>query len=256
MEDTFEPEGFWITLYAIVLIPFLFWLYYPSRPLQDVSVAEHDNLPSFPPAPPRRPAPKYITLADLAKKVDARPASWLNGHRRLDGWSEQTAAVANYPAPTRTFRASPPVQRGRWEVLSAAAAPAPPLAYHPEQYAAALATFSAFLRSSAAEPPFVQPKGLQDALRPRVPPPFVFPRPKGPPSNWQGPAAYANNPLLPRPAPPPLPRAIDRWPPLLPKQRFNVAASRFTETALAVPPLVSFAQSVRVEQRPSRQNFL
>ena len=68
MEDTFEPEGFWITLYAIVLIPFLFWLYYPSRPLQDVSVAEHDNLPTFPPAPPRRPTPKYITLADLAKK--------------------------------------------------------------------------------------------------------------------------------------------------------------------------------------------
>ncbi|KAM0698861.1 hypothetical protein Q7P36_000905 [Cladosporium allicinum] len=244
MEDIFQPEGFWIALYAIVLIPFLFWLYYPSRPLQDVSVAEHDNLPTFPPAPPRRPTPKYITLADLAKK---------------NGWSEQTTAVANYPAPTRTFYTSPPVQRGRWEVLSAAAAPAapaPPPAYHPEQYAAALVTFSAFLRSSAAEPPFVPPKGLQDALRPRAPPPFDFPRPKGPPSNWQGPAAYANNPLLPRPAPPPLPRAIDRWLPLLPKQRFNVAASRFTETAMGVPPLVSFAQSVRVEQRPSRHNFL
>jgi hypothetical protein len=247
-----------MTIYAIVYVLFFSWYFYPSQPLQDVSAADHDQLTTFPPAPPprRRPAPKYITLADLAKKVDAGPATWLNGHRRRDGWSEQTAAVANHPAPSRTFYASPPVQRGRWELLSAAAAPAPPPAYHPEQYAAALATFSAFVRASANEPPFVQPQGLQDAVRSRAPPPFVFPRPKGPPSNWRGPAAYANNPLLPRPAPPPLPRAVDRWPALLPKQRVDVAALRFAETAMGVPPLVSFARSVRVEQRPSGHRFL
>jgi hypothetical protein len=115
MEDTFQLEGFWLTLYGIAVVLFFSWYYYPSCPLQDISVAEHDHLTTFPPAPPppRRPAPKYITLADLAKKVDAGPATWLNGYQRRDGWSEQTTALANYPAPTRTFYASPPFQRSR-----------------------------------------------------------------------------------------------------------------------------------------------
>jgi hypothetical protein len=257
MEDIPEHQEFWILVCSFLGLcccigfnyPSFFyyssWFHHPSQPLQTVSVAE----PAFPPSPPRphRPAPKYITLADLAKKVDK---TWLGHYSPGDGMPAQ-----NYP--TRNPYAPP--QRGRWVDLSTAAGPAPPSVHNPEQHAASLAKFSAFMRTSAAEPPFVPPQGLQDALRPRHPPQFVFPRPKGPPSNWQGPMAYTNNSLMPRPAPmyaPPLPRAIDRWPPLLPRQRFGIDAPRFTETAVRVPPVVSFGEYARVERRPSGHNFL
>jgi hypothetical protein len=256
MEGTTQDQEFWLLLYSFLGNCLWFWFYYPSQPPQDVSKADHDNLTSFPSAPPRpRPAPKYITLADLAKKVDnPRP-----GYRRENGIAEQSTAIVKYPASTHDFLAPPPpaYERGRWEILSAAAAPVPLPVYHQEQYLASLATFSAFVRASTAEPPFLLPQGLQDAVRPRQPPPFVFPRPKGPPSNWQCPAVYTNNPLLPRPAPSPLLRAIDcRWPPLLPRQRFSTTASRFTETAMGVRPLVSFARYVEVERLSSRRDFL
>lgn len=245
-----------LVVYSFFALCFLIWFYFPSQPA--ISEARHDHLTTFPPAPPRpcRPGPKYITLVDLAKKFDAPMSSWPNGYQRENGMPAQMAPVATYQAPTRNFYTSPAVQRGRWEALSAAASPPPPPAYHPERYATSLAIFSASLRAAAAEPPFIPPQGLQVALRARQPPPFVFPRPKGPPSYWQGPAVYANDPLLPRPDLPPLPRAVDRWPPLLPRQRFGADASRFTETAVAVPPLVSFAQYARVEKRPSGRNFL
>jgi hypothetical protein len=264
MEDIPEHQEFWILVCSFLgcccwigfYYPSFFyyssWLRHPSPPPQTVSVAE----PAFPPSPPRprRPAPKYITLADLAKKVDK---TWLGHYPPGDGMSAHIPAVANYPA--RNFYACPSIQRGRWVDLSAAAGPAPPPVHNPEQHAASLVKFSAFMRTSAAEPPFVPPRGLQDALRPRQPPPFVFPRPKGPPSNWQGPMAYTNNSLSPRPAPmcaPPLPRAIDRWPPLLPRQRFGTDASRFTETAVRVPAVVSFGEYARVERRPAGHSFL
>jgi hypothetical protein len=266
MEDIARQE-FWILICSFLASSFWIWFNFPhlfyyssyfsyhSPPLQDVSVAKNDDqLTTIPPAPPRpRPAPKYITLADLAKKVDK---TWLGHYPPGYGMSAQTTAVANYP--TRNFYSTPATQRGRWMDLSAAAGPPPPI-HNPEQHAASLAKFSAFMRASAAEPPFVPPQGLQDAFRPRQPPPFAFPRPKSPPSSWQGPMAYTNNSLMPRLAPlyaPPLPHAIDRWPPLLPRQKFETDASRFTETALRVPPRVYFAQSVRVERRSSGREFL
>jgi len=187
MEDTLQPpENFWMALYSIFCIFFLRWLFCPAPPLEDTNEDKHSLYPAPPPLPRRRPAPRYITLADLAKKVDAPPATWLDGYpRNRRGMPEQTTT---YAPPTRNLLVSPVVQRGRWEALSAAAGPSPPPPTTPpsaEQYANDLADFSAFLRASANEPPFVPPQGLQDALRPRQPPPFVFPRPKGPVSDWQ-----------------------------------------------------------------------
>jgi len=147
MEDVPEYQEFWILVCSFFGLccwigfnyPSFFyyssWFRHPSQPLQTVSVAE----PAFPPSPhrPHRPTPKYIALADLAKKVDK---TWLGHYPPGDGMPAQTY-------PTRNPYAPP--QRGRWVELSAAAGPAPPPVHNPEQHAASLAKFSAFMRASA-----------------------------------------------------------------------------------------------------------
>ena len=134
MEDIAQQE-FWILVCSFLASSFWIWFNFPhlfyhsswfsyhSPPLQDVSVAKNDDqLTTIPPAPPRpRPAPKYITLADLAKKIDK---TWLRHYPPGYGMSAQTTAVANYP--TRNFYSPPAIQRGRWVDLSAAAGPPPP----------------------------------------------------------------------------------------------------------------------------------
>ena len=222
MSDTTEPKGIWVALYTIFALCFLRWFLFPSRTLQEATEDEASIL-SAPSAPRRRPSPKYIPLASLAKKVDTEPATWFDGYRR--GMPEQTTAYR--PPPTHNLLVSPMVQRGRWEALAAAAtAPAPPVP-SPEQQAAHLANFSAVSQ----------------------PPPFFFLRPKGPLSDWQmlGPAVYVSNSLLLRSTLETLPRTLDRWPPLLPRQRFGTVIPQFGERAVPRSPLISLAPCARGE---------
>lgn len=124
---SFLASWFWIWFNFPSLFYYSTWFFHPSHPLQDVSVAKNDHqITTIPPAPRPRPAPKYITLAGLAKKVDK---TWLGHYPPGDGMSAQTTAAANYQ--TRNFYSPPAIQRGRWVDLSAAAGPPPPI-HNPE----------------------------------------------------------------------------------------------------------------------------